>query len=183
MRIFKREVAAFSLMEACFLILIMGMIISGIMPLMTQTLRYKKEMNLKRKQDEALMLLGQYAITHDQLPCPTDEKSNGHARPSCDAEGSHGFLPYFDLGVGPEYGDLSYRVHPQTTRQSVQLRSINDPKPGFCKALKLQSAALGGEPFSGAEPERTRIIEVGQAWASQASFCALYVYQRVPQGW
>lgn len=91
----NKKLYGFSLVEMAVVLVIIGLLMSGLMGPLSSQLEYQKiEITQQRLENIKEVLLG-FAAAQGFLPCPTDEEGKAMSQP-CNREG---FLPWVTLGL------------------------------------------------------------------------------------
>lgn len=110
----------FSLVEITVVLIIIGLMLSGMLVPLSAQLHWQKVKETKKSLEEIKDALMGFAIIKNRLPCPANE--NGFESLSlCHTQG---FLPWAELGVGryDGWGNLFYYVVDDKVTLSIKAR-------------------------------------------------------------
>lgn len=101
----KRYLAGFSLVEMAIVLAIVGLLLGGLIPLISGQVEQQRRQETRKQLDEIQQALIGYAIINGSLPCPATENdpssaNYGVANTSCSTDAvAEGYLPWKTLGV------------------------------------------------------------------------------------
>lgn len=135
----KKRIDGFSMIEISIMLCVMGIFLSGLLPLYSQIKKHLDHVSDQKKHERIFKILGSFLSTHRYLPCPSQK--DGIASKVCSNNGV-GYIPYQTLGISKKMaqdskGWICYGVEPSVTTPFVVLREKEDalinPNTVYCR--------------------------------------------------
>lgn len=136
-RIFFSSSAGVTLIEVAIVLGILGILGGLSLPLLTNQIALKRQLQSKENQEKVLTALAVFLIQNGRLPCPAADESSGVSVKRCDQlKQAFGSVPFETLGLAKadaydhQKKVLMYAVDPTLTRTTQLHGSLS-----YCSAI------------------------------------------------